>query len=68
MTITTTDTRVYTDHLATELGRLGQRLVDFGQALQSPSTTVAELQVLAKSCGIKLHMRAVAESGEQPCE
>ncbi|MBI6961317.1 hypothetical protein [Pseudomonas putida] len=66
MTITTTDTRCYTDHLATELGHLGQRLISFGQALQSPNTTVAELQALAKSCGIKLHMRAVAESGEQP--
>lgn len=66
MTMTTTDTRAYINHAHTDLGRLGERLVNFGKALQSPDTTVAELQVLAKSCGIKLHMRAVAESGEQP--
>lgn len=53
-------------HLQDDLGQLGERLIRFGEALQDPSTTVGKLADLAKSCGIKLHMRAVAGSGEQP--
>jgi hypothetical protein len=34
--------------------------------LQDPNTTVGKLADLAKSCGIKLQMRTIAESGEQP--
>lgn len=51
-----------------EIGDLGQRLVRLGQALQEGSTTVGDLARLATACGIKLHMRAVAESGERLCE
>lgn len=49
-------------HLQSDLEKLGERLIRFGQALQSPDTTVGQLTALAKSCGIKLQMRAVAES------
>lgn len=45
-----------------EFASLGARLVRFGHALQEPSTTVNELVALAMACGIKLHMRAVADS------
>lgn len=45
-----------------EFASLGTRLVRFGHALQEPSTTVHELVALAMACGIKLQMRAVAES------
>lgn len=53
-------------HLQDDLGELGERLIRFGEALQDPNTTVGKLSELAKSCGIKLNMRAVAESGETP--
>lgn len=49
-------------HLQNDLGKLGERLIRFGQALQNPDTTVGQLTSLAHSCGIKLKMRAVAES------
>ena len=55
-------------HLQNDLGKLGERLVRFGQALQSPETTVGQLMNLANSCGISQKLRAVAESGESPCE
>ena len=45
-----------------EFAGLGARLVRLGHALQEPSTTVNELVALAMACGIKLQMRAVAES------
>lgn len=45
-----------------EFAGLGARLVRLGHALQEPSTTVNELVALALACGIKLQMRAVAES------
>ena len=50
-------------YLKTELSELGERLIRFGEALRDPGTTVGQLTSLAGSCGIKLHMRAVAESG-----
>jgi len=63
MTIQTpTGTRL---HLQNDLGKLGDRLIRFGQALQSPDTTVGQLACLASDCGIKLKMRAVAESGSE---
>lgn len=49
-------------HLQNEIGKLGERLIRFGQALQNPDTTVGQLTALASSCGIKLKLRAVAES------
>lgn len=45
-----------------EFAGLGVRLVRLGHALQEPSTTVNELVALAMACGIKLQMRAVADS------
>ena len=45
-----------------EFASLGTRLVRLGHALQEPSTTVNELVALAMACGIKLQMRAVADS------
>ncbi|PMV86353.1 hypothetical protein C1X35_10515 [Pseudomonas sp. FW306-1C-G01A] len=45
-----------------EFASLGARLVRRGHALQEPSTTVHELVALAMACGIKLKMRAIAES------
>lgn len=45
-----------------EFGDLGQRLVRLGQALQEGSTTVGDLTRLATACGIKLHMRVVADT------
>ena len=53
-------------HFQDDLGQLGERLIRFGEALQDPNTTVGKLADLAKSCGIKLQMRTIAESGEQP--
>lgn len=50
-------------YIKTELSELGERLIRFGEALRNPETTVGQLTSLAGSCGIKLHMRAVAESG-----
>lgn len=45
-----------------EFASLGTRLVRLGHALQEPSTTVNELVALATACGIKLQMRAVADT------
>ncbi len=50
-------------YIKTELSELGERLIRFGEALRNPDTTVSQLTSLAGSCGIKLHMRAAAESG-----
>ncbi|MEQ7921176.1 hypothetical protein ABQX22_18410 [Xanthomonas sp. WHRI 1810A] len=50
-------------HIANNFSKLGDRLIRFGQALQNPETTVAQLTVLATSCGIALNLRTVAESG-----
>ncbi len=52
-------------HLQNDLGKLGERLIRFGQALQNPETTVGQLATLASSCGIKLKMRAIAESNPE---
>jgi hypothetical protein len=49
--------------IRTEFQSLGERLIRFGQALQSPETTVGQLTQLANSCGIALKLRTVAESG-----
>jgi hypothetical protein len=49
-------------NLQSDLEKLGERLIRFGQALKSPDTTVGQLTTLASSCGIKLKLRAVAES------
>ncbi|VVN58363.1 hypothetical protein PS684_03147 [Pseudomonas fluorescens] len=49
-------------HLQSDLEKLGERLIRFGQALKSPDTTAGQLTALASSCGIKLKLRAVAES------
>lgn len=46
-----------------ELAELGGRLIIFGQALQSSTTTVGELEQLASACGVALRLRTVAESG-----
>jgi len=54
--------------LRSDLETLGDRLIQFGRALQSPETTVGELNALARSCGIALKLRAVAESGERDDE
>jgi hypothetical protein len=59
MTIMTQGTHL---HLQSDLEKLGERLIRFGQALKSPDTTVGQLTALASSCGIKLKLRAVAES------
>lgn len=48
--------------MGNEFASLGTRLVRLGHALQEPSTTVHQLVALAMACGIKLQMRAVAES------
>lgn len=52
-------------HISNDFGRLGERLIRFGHALQNPETTVAQLTTLANSCGIAFKLRAVAESGER---
>lgn len=49
--------------IRSEFESLGDRLIRFGQALQNPETTVAQLTALATSCGIALKLRTVAESG-----
>lgn len=54
--------------LRSDLEKLGDRLIQFGQALQSPETTVGELNALARRCGIALKLRAVAESGDRDDE
>lgn len=59
MTIITQGANV---HFQNEIGKLGERLIRFGQALQNPDTTVGQLTALASYCGIKLKLRAVAES------
>ncbi|WP_110949528.1 hypothetical protein [Pseudomonas bohemica] len=55
-------------HLKSEFQKLGDRLIRFGQALQEDTTTVGELMRLANACGIKLRLRASAESGESDDE
>lgn len=50
--------------LQNEFSQLGSRLVQFGQAMQEPSTTVSDLMRLAQACGINLKLRVVAESQE----
>ncbi|MDI3399629.1 hypothetical protein QLG12_15555 [Pseudomonas sp. V88_4] len=55
-------------HLQRDLEKLGERLIRFGQALKSPDTTVGQLSKLAGSCGIKLKLRAVADSEEREDE
>jgi hypothetical protein len=52
-------------HTTNSFSALGERLIRFGHALQNPETTVAQLTVLATSCGIALKLRTVAESGER---
>lgn len=54
--------------LRNDLEKLGDRLIQFGTALQSPETTVRELTALASRCGIALKLRAVAESGDRDDE
>ncbi|HEX8596731.1 MAG TPA: hypothetical protein VF682_26130 [Pseudomonas sp.] len=54
--------------IRSDLEKLGDRLIQFGQALQSPETTVGQLTALASRCGIALKLRAVAESGAQTDE
>lgn len=61
MTIVTQGTHL---HLQSDLEKLGERLIRFGQALQSPDTTVGQLSKLAGACGVNLKLRAVADSGE----
>ncbi|AOE63760.1 hypothetical protein QZH45_04700 [Pseudomonas corrugata] len=51
--------------ISNEFAGLGARLVRLGHALQEPSTTVNELAALAMACGIKLQMRAVADSEDR---
>lgn len=65
MTIMTKGT---SPHLQSDLEKLGERLIRFGQALQSQDTTVGQLSKLAGSCGIKLKLRAVADSEERKDE
>jgi hypothetical protein len=60
MTMVTQGTHL---HLQSDLEKLGERLIRFGQALKSPDTTVGQLSALASSCGIKLKLRAISESG-----
>lgn len=55
-------------HLQSDLEKLGERLIRFGQALKSPDTTVGQLSKLAGSCGIKLKLRAVADSEDRDDE
>lgn len=45
-----------------EFQHLGERLVRFGMALQGSTTSVGQLNRLARDCGITLRLRAVAES------
>lgn len=66
MTIQTSAGTSFT--LRSDLEQLGDRLIQFGKALQSPETTVGELNALARRCGIALKLRAVAESGERDDE
>lgn len=47
---------------SSELVSLGSRIVSFGEALQQGTTTVGELQQLAKACGIVFKLRTVGES------
>lgn len=54
--------------LQNEFGKLGERLIRFGQALQNPETTIEQLTGLARSCGINLRLRTTAESGERSDE
>ena len=36
---------------------LGQRLIALGEAMRNPVTTIAQLDMLSRACGIKLKMR-----------
>ncbi|MBL0793690.1 hypothetical protein [Pseudomonas sp. B7] len=65
MTIVTQVTHL---HLQSDLEKLGERLIRLGQALKSPDTTVGQLSKLADSYGIKLKLRAVADSGDREDE
>jgi len=58
--LTTGETRLA---VRDDLAELGERLIVFGQALQSSTTTVGELAQLASACGVTLRLRVVAESG-----
>lgn len=45
-----------------EFEDLGERLVRFGMTLQDSTTSVGQLNRLARDCGITLRLRAVVES------
>ncbi|MBV4459208.1 hypothetical protein KVG96_14715 [Pseudomonas sp. COR58] len=48
---------------ASEFAEFGQRLIDLGMAMKRDQTTVRDLQVLAKACGIKLlNLRSVPKA------
>lgn len=48
---------------SSEFAEFGQRLIDLGMAMKRDQTTVRDLQMLAKACGIKLlSLRSVPET------
>lgn len=49
-----------------EFQDLGERLVRFGMALQDSTTSVGQLNSLARNCGITLRLRAAAQSRGKP--
>ncbi|MGP5106656.1 hypothetical protein [Pseudomonas helleri] len=59
MSTTTQGTRL---HLLSDIEKLGDRLIRFGQALQNPDATVDQLTRLASACGISFKLRVVADS------
>ncbi|MGO3542305.1 MAG: hypothetical protein ACTIOG_07360 [Pseudomonas helleri] len=61
MSTTSKGTRL---HLLSDIEKLGDRLIRFGQALQNPETTVDQLTRLANACGISFKLRVVADSEE----